>query len=261
VTDSSRGPLRIRLRNVSLERIIHHEDSRDLKRSIFTLVRRSYRKPERRQVLRSVSLDVYGGERVGVIGENGAGKSTLLKVIAGIVHPTGEVDIRGSVAGLIELGAGFEPDLSLYDNVLMYGVLLGLTRNEMRARAERILQFAELDDLRGTLAKTLSTGMLARLGFAVATDVEPDILLIDEVLSVGDERFREKSKARIESLWRHGTASLIVTHDLDFIERECDRVICMNRGRIAFSGNPRSGVQFYRDIILHSPGHVREGAN
>ena len=240
----------IALRGVSLDRHVQHEHSLDLKRSLFALLKGEYRAPERRSVLRDVSFDIGVGERLGIIGSNGAGKSTLLKVIAGILTPThGSIEVPGVVAPLIELGAGFDPDLSVYDNVVTYGVLLGLPREVMRARMDEILAFAELEAYRTTLVKTLSSGMLARLGFAVATDVEADVLLIDEVLSVGDERFRKKSQARIAAFWERGITSVIVSHDLDFIANACSRVLCLDRGRIAFLGAPRLAVRFYLDVV------------
>ena len=240
----------IRLHDVSLDRHVQHEHSLDLKRSLFAFLKGEYRAPKKRSVLREITLEVPPGERLGIIGANGAGKSTLLKVIAGILTPTmGSVRVPGVVAPLIELGAGFDPDLSVFDNVVMYGVLLGLSREKMLARMDEILAFAELESYRTTLVKTLSSGMLARLGFAVATDVEADILLIDEVLSVGDERFRKKSQARIAAFWERGITSVIVSHDLDFVARACNRVLCLDRGRAVFIGAPKLALRFYLDVV------------
>jgi ABC-type polysaccharide/polyol phosphate transport system ATPase subunit len=197
-----------------------------------------------------VSLDVQAGERLGIIGPNGAGKSTLLKVIAGIIPPTsGTVEVTGIVAPLIELGAGFDPDLSVIDNIVLYGVLLGFDFDAMRARIDTILAFAQLEDYAHSLVKTLSSGMSARLSFAVASDLEPDILILDEVFAVGDEMFRRRSRERIEGLWRRGTTSVIVSHDLEFIQETCTRAMCVAGGLISFIGNPRSAARFYIDTL------------
>lgn len=248
----------ISLSDVSLERRMRDDRSRDLKRTVIDLARGRYAKPETRMVLKHISLEVGAGERVGVIGANGAGKSTLLSIIAGVLKPTsGVISIRGSVAPLIELGAGFDPDLSVFKNVMLYGVLLGSSRERMFERASDIIAFAELNDYSHALVKTLSAGMVARLGFAVAADVEPDILLLDEVFAVGDERFKKRSRSRIEALWARGTASIIVSHDLGLIIETCDRAICMGDGRIAFNGLPRAATRFYSDAIdTMGPGSV-----
>lgn len=240
----------IELHGVELSRRIPSEHTLDLKRTLFALVRGRYKAAERRRILKNVSLTVDAGERVGIIGANGSGKSTLLKVIAGILRPNaGEVRIDGSVAPLIELGAGFDPELSLYDNIVLYGVLLGHGAARMAKRADEILAFAELADQRDVPAKTLSSGLLARLGFAVATDVRPDILLLDEVFAVGDEAFRQKSYARIQGYTSDRTAVLIVSHDLAFMEQWCSRTICVQNGRIAFDGNPAAAIRFYLDTF------------
>ncbi len=241
---------RIWLENVSLVREIQHEASMDLKRSVFDLLRGRYTKPERRTVLDTISLEVRQGERVGIIGPNGAGKSTLLKVMAGILTPTtGAVEVHGVTAPLIEIGAGFDPELSLVDNVVLYGVLLGVPRERMLARAAEIIAYAELEPYATAMVKTLSSGMVARLGFAVASDVTPDVMLIDEVLSVGDEHFRAKSSERIRHFWESGITCIIVSHDLHFVGESCDRVLCLEGGRITFDGPPRAAVRFYLDTV------------
>ena len=238
------------LHHVSLERREQDERAMDLKRSVFAFVQGRYRRPDRRQVLRDISFQAQPGERIGIIGSNGAGKSTLLKVIAGVIPATsGEVRVAGTVAPLIELGAGFDPDLSVGDNIVMYGVLLGYSRAMMMERTDAILEFAELQTYKWALVKTLSSGMAARLGFAVASDVHPDVLLLDEVFAVGDEAFRDKSRSRIEQLWATGTASIVVSHDLAFVSEMCSRAVCMDGGRIAFAGAPHMAVRFYLDAI------------
>jgi ABC-type polysaccharide/polyol phosphate transport system ATPase subunit len=240
----------ISLIGVEVSRRVQDDRSLDFKRTILDVVRGRYRSPGRKVVLRGLNLEIEPGERLGIIGPNGAGKSTLLKVIAGIIPPTrGSVEVRGVVAPLIELGAGFDPDLSLIDNVVLYGVLLGFEYDEMRKRVDSILEFAQLGALAHTLFKTLSTGMSARLGFAVASHLEPDVLLLDEVFSVGDETFRRLSRARIQSLWDRGTTSVIVSHDRAFIVEACTRTLCLSDGRIAFVGEPNMAARFYLDTL------------
>ncbi|BAC91275.1 ABC transporter ATP-binding protein [Gloeobacter violaceus] len=239
----------IRLSNVSLWRRTQEEFSYDLKKTVLTILDGRYRKPGRKQVLAGVDLTIESGEKVGIVGSNGSGKSTLLKVICGILKPTtGEVHVRGAIAPLIELGAGFDSDLSLVDNIVLYGVLLGFSRREMRARVRPILEFADLAAYADAPVKTLSSGMTARLGFAIATDVPPDILILDEVLSVGDERFKSKCRGRLEQYWGENATVLVVSHDLPYIEQSCERVVWMNGGRVMRSGPPAEVIASY----LHS---------
>jgi lipopolysaccharide transport system ATP-binding protein len=240
----------IALKNVNLYRRTQEEFSYDLKRLILHSLLRRYRRPTRRRVLRDFSLEIARGDKVGIIGPNGSGKSTLLKVICGILEPTsGEVSVHGRIAPLIELGAGFDPDLSVAENVVYYGVLLGFARGEMERRLPGILAFAELEDRAVEPLKALSSGMNARLGFAIATDVHPEILLLDEVLSVGDERFRTKSQERMQKLWTEHSTIVVVSHDLDFIEVSCSRAIWLQDGTIAAQGPTREVIRAYRDSV------------
>ena len=238
------------LDGVSLWRRTQEEYSFDLKRRLFALLQRRYRKPNRRRVLDGVSLRVERGEKLGIIGPNGSGKSTLLKLICGILEPTsGRVQARGRIAPLIELGAGFDPDLPVADNVVLYGVLLGHTRQEMEAKTSAILQFAELEEYRSMPVRVLSSGMAARLGFAIATDTNPDILILDEVLAVGDESFRNKSRARIESMWHDHVTVLVVSHELQFIRESCSNAIWLDAGRIRAAGSADFVVKAYLDSV------------
>lgn len=240
----------IRLEQVSLWRRTQEEFSYDLKKTVLSILEGKYRKPRKKLVLDQVSIQVKKGAKVGIIGANGAGKSTLLKVISGILKPTsGMVRIRGNIAPLIELGAGFDPSLSIIDNILLYGVLLGYSRREMVRRSPLILEFAELEDWQLAPVKALSSGMLARLGFAIATDVAPEILILDEVLSVGDERFKDKCNRRIEELWREDVTVLVVSHDLKFIQEACQEVIWLERGAVKFVGRPDETVNNYLDFV------------
>jgi ABC-2 type transport system ATP-binding protein/lipopolysaccharide transport system ATP-binding protein len=236
----------IRLDNVSLWRRTQEEFSYDLKKTLLSVVEGKYRQPAKKLVLNNIDLVVEKGEKIGIIGANGSGKSTLLKIISGILQPTtGTVRVRGQVAPLIELGAGFDPEISVMDNILLYGVLLGFSRAEMKAKAHSILEFAELEDYALVPVKGLSSGMVARLGFSIATDVQPDILILDEVLSVGDESFKNKCKQRMDKFWDDNATVLVVSHDLEFVKQSCQWGIFLNKGRIIFIGDADETVKYY----------------
>lgn len=236
----------IALRDVSLERRTREEYAHDLKGRLLALATGRYRHPRRRAVLSGVDLAIPRGQKIGIIGANGAGKSTLLKVMCGVLEPTsGTAAVEGRVAPLLELGAGFDGDLTLADNIVLYGVLLGVERRDIESRIGEILRFAELTDYERLPVRTLSSGMAARLGFAVATAVDADILLIDEALSVGDESFRAKSRARIEALWHEERTVVLVSHDLSLVRTVCERAIWMERGRIVADGDPNDIVARY----------------
>jgi ABC-2 type transport system ATP-binding protein len=235
------------LRNVSLWRRTQEEFHYDLKRFIFNIIRGRLKKPNRRRVLDNVSLTVRQGEKVGIIGENGSGKTTLLKVICGILTPTtGTKATNGTIAPLIELGAGFDPQLSLVDNIIYYGLLLGIERRRMREHVDAILDFAELREYRDEPVKTLSSGMTSRLGFAIATEFRPDILILDEVLAVGDEGFARKCRERLDALWSEHVTILVVSHNLDFILKACNRAILLEKGAALFDGAPHEAVLRYK---------------
>jgi ABC-type polysaccharide/polyol phosphate transport system ATPase subunit len=243
----------ISLSNVFLWRRTQEEFSYDLKKTIFAILERKQIKPSKKLILNQINLDIKAGERIGIIGANGSGKSTLLKVISGILPPTkGTVRVVGNIAPLIELGAGFDSGMSVTDNIILYGVMLGFTRNQMFKRIQSILEFAELEEYAYVPVKALSSGMKARLGFAIATDVRPDILLLDEVLSVGDERFKQKCRKRIEAFWESNVTILVVSHDRKFISQWCQRGIWLNKGQIKFSGEVNEAVRRYMDAINHS---------
>ena len=236
----------IRLQQVSLWRRTQEEFSYDLKKTVLSLLEGKYRKPVKKLVLDQIDLVVESGDKLGIIGANGSGKSTLLKVICGILQPTiGSVRVRGQIAPLIELGAGFDAEISVVDNIIFYGVLLGFSRAEMRERVRSILEFAELEDYALVPVKALSSGMEARLGFAIATDVQPDILILDEVLSVGDERFKNKCKQRIEKFWDANATVLVVSHDLGFVKQSCQYAIWLEKGKVKFAGDAYRVVEYY----------------
>lgn len=240
----------IRLDQVSLYRRTQEEFSYDLKRTILSILEGKYRKPSRKLILDQLDLVVNAGEKIGIIGSNGSGKSTLLKVICGILQPSkGFLKVRGEIAPLIELGGGFDGDLSVKDNIILYGVMLGFSRQEMKERIPSILDFSELQEYGYAPVKALSSGMMARLGFAIATDVKPDILILDEVLSVGDESFKHKCQARMDKLWNHHTTILVVSHGLEFIQASCQRAIWLDRGRIRFSGSAEDTIHHYLEAV------------
>src|SRR5271154_43366 len=183
--------------------------------------------------LRDVSVDIRQGETFGILGRNGCGKSTLLKCIAGILKPTeGEMRVRGSLAAMLELGAGFQQDLSGRDNIFLNGSLLGLSRAEIEKRFDDIVAFAELEDFIDNQVKFYSSGMYVRLGFAVAVNVEPDVLLIDEVLAGGDERFQQKCMDRVHQFQREGRTIVVVSHSADVMRQICDSVVVIDGGKI-----------------------------
>ncbi len=240
----------IRLDQVSLERRTQEEFSYDLKRTIFSILEGKYRQPAKKLVLDDIDLVINSGAKLGIIGANGAGKSTLLKVICGILEPTkGQVRVRGQIASLIELGAGFDADLPVQDNIILYGVMLGFSRQEMKEKTKDILDFAELEEYMGAPVKSLSSGMVARLGFAIATEVHPDILILDEVLSVGDESFKNKCKRRLKKFWNSNATILVVSHDLTLIQESCDQAIWLNKGQLQCQGTSEDVIKFYLDSV------------
>lgn len=232
--------------HVTLWRRTQEELTYDLKRLILQVLERRYRPPSRRRTIDDVSFVIRRGEKFGIIGANGSGKSTLLKLACGVLRPTsGTVSRNGTIAALIELGAGFDGELTVTENVIYYGVLLGFDHDEIRRRVPAILDFAELRDYAHMPLKALSSGMSARLSFAVATEVRPDILLIDEVLAVGDEAFREKSIERMQRFWDAHSTIVMVSHDLQAVANYCDRALWIDSGRIRSVGPVRDVVHAY----------------
>ncbi len=198
--------------------------------------------------LKEVSLEVNKGEVMGIVGHNGAGKSTLLKLIARVIRPTsGRVWVKGKVSPLLELGAGFHPELTGRENVYLNGSMLGFSRTGMSKRFDRIVQFAELEDFIDAPMRTYSSGMWARLGFSVATDVKPEILIIDEVLSVGDEAFQRKCYHRIETYQAQGTTILLVSHNMPLILQMCQRATWLDHGHLMSFGNAADVVRNYQE--------------
>src|SRR6188472_2980022 len=207
---------------------------------------RDLRPDETFAAVRDVTVTVRRGRTMGVIGRNGSGKSTLLKLVAGITKPTsGTIDVRGRISALIELGAGFHPEISGRENVFINGIMLGMTKREIQQRFDEIVEFAELTEFINAPVKTYSSGMYMRLGFAVAIHVDPDVLLVDEVLAVGDEGFTHKCLDKFAEFRRSGRTILLVTHSLGLVERFCDEALWIDQGRACGSGDPRRVVGAY----------------
>jgi ABC-2 type transport system ATP-binding protein len=200
--------------------------------------------------LDDVSFEIAQGEVFAVVGPNGAGKSTLMKVIAGVLPPTsGRVVVRGILSPMIELSGGMNPEMTGRENIVMFGVLLGRDPDYMRERVGPISEWAQLTEFLDVPMRNYSTGMVSRLGFAIATDVKPEILLVDEVLSVGDEAFRRKSNERLEQLMEGGTTVVLVSHSLATVRSMADRVMWLDHGRIKMIGDAETVVQAYQDSV------------
>jgi ABC-2 type transport system ATP-binding protein len=201
--------------------------------------------------LSNVDLQVNEGEILGIVGRNGAGKSTLLKVISRVLIPTeGRVRIRGQVSPLLELGAGFHPELTGRENIFLNGTLLGHTRRDVQSRLADIIEFAELGAFIDSPLRTYSSGMWARLGFSVATSWRPEILILDEVLAVGDESFRNKCQLRMKNFRDQGTTTLLVTHDSNTVETLCSRTMWLDHGKVKAIGSSQEIVALYRQSQL-----------
>lgn len=239
----------IRFENVSKRFKLYHQKHYSLKENVLTMFRDRGRWEEF-WALKAVDLEVPAGQMLGIIGENGSGKSTCLKLLARILVPdTGTVTVNGSVSALIELGAGFQPDFTGRENVYLNGSILGFTRRQIDERFDDIVKFAELERFIDTPVKTYSSGMYMRLGFSIATHVDPDILLIDEILAVGDEPFQAKCLDRIQSYRAAGKTIVFVSHALGAVESLCDRVILLSKGRVVADGAPRDTIECYRRVL------------
>ena len=193
-----------------------------------------------------VTFSIQKGDVLGIVGLNGAGKSTLLKILAGVLKPTsGSVSVKGSIAPLIEVGAGFDPELTARENIYLNGAILGYSRKFIDSKFDEIIEFAELERFVNVPVKNFSSGMYTRLGFSIATIVNPEILIVDEVLSVGDFKFQEKSKKRIEELMSGGTTVILVSHDNDIIKKMCNKVLWLESGKIKMYGSTQVVLDAY----------------
>jgi ABC-2 type transport system ATP-binding protein/lipopolysaccharide transport system ATP-binding protein len=202
--------------------------------------------------LKNINIEIEKGEVFGVIGHNGAGKSTMLKLIARVLPPShGRIEVHGNVSPLLDLGAGFHPELSGRENIFLNGALLGFSRKEIEGKFDSIVDFSGLSGFIDAPMRTYSSGMWARLGFAVATDTRPDILLVDEILAVGDEAFQRKCNDRLDSFKELGTTTLLVAHNMDTILSMCHRVCWLDHGEMKYVGDPKTAVELYREAQPH----------
>ncbi|MBQ5995011.1 MAG: ABC transporter ATP-binding protein [Clostridia bacterium] len=205
--------------------------------------------------LKNINLEIKKGEVVGIVGLNGSGKSTMLKVISGILRPSmGSVAVKGSISPLIELGAGFDFDLTARENVYLNGSVLGFSKQTMTEKMDEIIDFAELRDFMDVAIKNYSSGMVARLGFSIATITRPDILIVDEILSVGDFLFQQKCEKRISDMMSGGTTVIIVSHSLEQIERLCSRVVWLSKGNILMDGPTEEICKVYKEKAGQTEG-------
>lgn len=241
--------------NISKTFRIYHHRADSLKEKI--LARESY---EEFWGLKDINLKIKKGETVGIIGANGSGKSTLLKLIAGILRPNaGRILIRGKIAALLELGAGFQGELTGRENIYLNGAILGLSKKEIDKKYDEIVAFSGLEDFIDNQVKNYSSGMYMRLGFAVAVNVEPDVLVVDEVLAVGDESFQEKCLDKIKSFRADGRTIIYVTHDLETVKQICENAVLLEKGQITARGKPNLVVSKYQASLLSEKGDKEWG--
>ena len=247
-------PGQIRLSGVSRRFRVIHDRSMTLKE---TLIRRERARYSELWALRNVDLDIQPGEAVGIVGRNGSGKSTLLKMLAGIIPPhTGVVQTGGAIASMLELGAGFHPDFTGRENVFMNGAIHGLSEKEVARRLDAIIEFSELPEFIDMPVRTYSSGMQMRLAFAVTAHLNPDILLLDEVLAVGDEAFQRKCMGRIHDFRRTGGTLVFVSHDPNAVEQICDRAVLIDGGRIVQDDLPAAVMETYHRLLAEGSSAI-----
>lgn len=210
-----------------------------------------WKKVPEHHALNDVSFDVYRGETIGIIGTNGSGKSTILKIITGVLHPTkGEVKVNGRISALLELGAGFNREYTGLENIYLNGTMIGFSKEEIDAKLQDILDFADIGDFVHQPVKTYSSGMFVRLAFAVAINIEPEILIVDEALAVGDVFFQAKCYRKFDEFKKMGKTILFVSHDLSSISKYCDRVVLLNKGVKLGEGNPKQMIDIYKQVLV-----------
>ncbi len=238
----------VSVKNVGMRFNLNREHVDNLKEYVIKLVKRDLKYNEF-WALKDVSFDIKKGERLGVLGFNGSGKSTLLKVVSGVLKPSsGKVRTRGVIAPLLELGAGFSPQYTGRENIYLYGAVLGYKKSFLDDKFDEIVDFSGLGEFIEVPVKNYSSGMKARLGFSIATIVEPDILILDEVLSVGDKRFRRKCERKVMSMFDAGVTVLFVSHSLEQVKRICDKAIILDSGRLVAHGPVEKVARIYRNM-------------
>ena len=239
----------LKLENVGMKFNLSSEKLDSLKEYFIKFIKKDIKHDEF-WALKDISFEVKKGDRLGILGLNGAGKSTLLKVIAGVYNPTeGNVYRKGVIAPLIELGAGFDPQYTGSENIYLYGSVLGYSKKFIAEKYDEIVKFSELEKFMDVPLKNYSSGMKSRLGFAIATTVEPDILILDEVLSVGDAKFRKKSQNKVQSMFDKGVTVLFVSHSIEQVKELCNKAILLDHGRIIASGNTEDVCKIYEEKI------------
>ena len=239
----------VRVDNVSVLFNLNKEKIDNIKEYIIKLITRKLHYTEF-WALTDVSFTVEKGERLGVLGFNGAGKSTLLKTVAGVLKPTkGEVEVDGVIAPMLELGAGFDMNYSGRENVFLYGATMGYSRKFIQQKYDEIVAFSELEEFMDVPVKNYSSGMRARLGFSIATAVQPEVLILDEVLSVGDAKFRKKSEAKIRSMFDQGVTVLFVSHNTEQVRRLCTKAILLQKGKLIASGTAEEVCDIYAEMV------------
>ncbi len=244
----------IKINNVSMRFNLGIEKNFSLKLYFINLFKLKKEKKEKKEfwALKDVNIEVQKGEVVGFIGSNGAGKSTLLKVVAGVMKPTkGSVERYGNICPMIELGAGFDMDLTARENIYLNGAILGYSKEFITEKFDEIVEFSELRDFLDVPVRNFSSGMVARLAFSVATIVDPEILIVDEILSVGDIAFQQKSENKMRSMIEGGTTVLFVSHSLAQIENLCDRVVWLENGTVKKIGEPKQICEEYKQYVMN----------
>lgn len=238
----------VRVKNVGMRFNLSQERVDNLKEFVIKFLRKDLKFNEF-WALKDIDFDIKKGERVGVLGLNGSGKSTLLKVVSGVLKPsTGTIETRGVIAPLLELGAGFSAEYTGRENIYLYGAVLGYTKEFLDEKFDEIVDFSGLGEFIEVPLKNYSSGMKARLGFSIATVVEPDILILDEVLSVGDKKFRKKSENKIMSMFDEGVTVLFVSHSLEQVKRLCDKAIILDSGRLVAKGPVDKVARVYKNM-------------
>jgi len=242
----------IKINNISIRYRLATDKISSLKEYIIKFLKRDLHY-HTFEALNNVTFDVQRGQVIGIIGRNGAGKSTLLKVIAGILKPyKGKIQVNGNVVPMLELGSGFDHDLTGRENIFLNGSILGYSKKFLTSKYEEILEFSDLGDFIDSPIRNYSSGMLMRLAFSIATVVHPEILIVDEILSVGDENFQRKSKNRMLELMSGGTTVLFVSHDLKQIEELCDKVLWLEKGNVMLFDETEKVVQAYHQFMTNN---------
>lgn len=240
----------IRVENVSMKYDLGIDKGFSIKQAFINIASFKKKKKEYFMALENITFHIKKGEVVGLIGDNGAGKSTLLKIVSGVMKPSkGKVTVNGVISPMIELGAGFDPDLTARENIFLNGAVMGYSKKFLESKFDEIVKFSELEEFLDVPIKNFSSGMTAKLAFSIATIVEPEVLIVDEILSVGDIKFQEKSKNKMLEMIKNGTTVLYVSHALNSIEEICSKVIWLEHGKIVDYGEAKSICQKYKKQI------------